>query len=70
MSVIWKTYYPRLLRRNHTFYMRGAIPRHLWYLSKRKEIRYSLKTSNYPDALFEMRTETIKADFFIELLKE
>lgn len=65
-----KSYYPRLLRRNHNFYVRVAIPRKLWYLSKKKEIRYSLHTSNYSEALFSMRCESIKADFFIEVLKD
>ena len=69
MKSIWKSYYPRLFRRNHNFYIRIAIPRELWYISKRKEIKYSLKTSNYADALFKMRCESIKADFFIHFLK-
>ena len=58
LKSIWKSYYPRLFRRNHNFYIRIAIPRELWYISKRKEIKYSLKTSNYADALFKMRCKT------------
>lgn len=66
----FKSYYPRLYRRNHIFYIRIAIPRDLWYISHKKEIRYSLHTANYVDALFDLRIEELKIDFFIQTLKD
>lgn len=59
----------RLFLRNHTYYIRVALPRWGWDLLKKKEIRYSLNTKNYYDALIRLRTESYKIDIYIDFLK-
>lgn len=61
---------PRLLLRNHTYYVRVAIPRNLTNLTKYKEIRYSLKTNDYRTAVEKLRRESYKLDLYIDFLKE
>ena len=60
--------YPRLAIKNHTYYIRVAIPRHLQKLAKRKEIRYSLGTSRYFEAIHKLRIESAKIDKYIKIL--
>lgn len=60
---------PRLLLRKHTYYIRVAIPRHIQYLAKRKEYRYSLDTKDYYAALSKLRAESFKIDLYIEFMK-
>ena len=48
---------PRLLLRKHSYYIRIFIPRKLQSVVKRKEIRYSLHTNNYFEALKKLRQE-------------
>lgn len=59
----------RLFLRNHTYYIRVALPRWGWDLLKKKEIRYSLNTKNYYDALIRLRAESYKVDIYIDFLK-
>lgn len=60
---------PRLLLREHTYYIRVAIPRGIQYLAKRKEYRYSLNTKDYYLALSKLRAESFKIDLYIEFIK-
>ena len=60
---------PRLLLREHTYYIRVAIPRGIQYLAKRKEYRYSLETKDYYLALSKLRAESFKIDLYIEFMK-
>ncbi len=60
---------PRLLLREHTYYIRVAIPRSIQYLAKRKEYRYSLDTKDYYVALSKLRSESFKIDLYIEFMK-
>lgn len=60
---------PRLLLRKHTYYIRVAVPRHIQYLAKRKEYRYSLDTKDYYVALSKLRAESFKIDLYIEFMK-
>lgn len=62
--------YPRLAIKNHTYYIRVAIPRHLQKLAKRKEIRYSLNTSKFSEAILKLRKESAKIDKYIKILKD
>lgn len=43
--------YPRLYRREHTFYMRIAIPRDVQIVALRREFLYSLMTTDYLTAI-------------------
>lgn len=60
---------PRLLLREHTYYIRVAIPRCIQYLAKKKEYRYSLGTKDYYVALSKLRSESFKIDLYIEFMK-
>lgn len=57
---------PRLLLRKHSYYIRIFIPRKLQSVVKRKEIRYSLHTNNYFEALKKLRQESAKIDSWLE----
>lgn len=59
---------PRLLLRKHSYYIRIFIPRKLQSVVKRKEIRYSLHTNNYFEALKKLRQESAKIDSWLEEL--
>lgn len=60
--------YPRLLRRNHTYYIRISIPRCLNNIVKSREIRYSLHTNDYFEALERLRRESYRADCLIRCI--
>ena len=60
--------YPRLAIKNHTYYIRVAIPRHLQKLAKRKEIRYSLNTSKFFEAIHKLRIESAKIEKYLKIL--
>lgn len=55
---------PRLILRKHTYYIRVALPRWAWRLTKKKEIRYSLATKDYYIALTKLRIESVKIDLY------
>lgn len=60
--------HPRLLRRNHTYYIRITIPRCLNNIVKSREIRYSLHTNDYFEALERLRRESYRADCLIRCI--
>ena len=57
----------RLVRRNHTYYLRARIPNSLVYLIHKSQFWYSLKTNNYQEALEKVRKESYKVDIAITL---
>ena len=59
----------RLIRRNHTYYLRARIPLNLVYLTHRVQFCYSLQTNNYYEALAKLSKESHKVDIKIDLLK-
>lgn len=59
----------RLVRRNHTYYLRARIPNSLVYLIHKSQFWYSLKTNNYQEALEKVRKESYKVDIAINLLR-
>ena len=59
----------RLIRRNHTYYLRARIPTHLTYLIHKAQFYYSLQTNNYKQALAKLSKESHKVDIKINLLK-
>ena len=59
----------RLVRRNHTYYLRARIPSALVYLIHKTQFWYSLKTNNYQEALEKVRKESYKVDIAINLLR-
>ena len=59
----------RLVRRNHTYYLRARIPTALVYLIHKSQFWYSLKTNNYYEALEKVRKESYKVDIAINLLR-
>ena len=50
----------RLIRRNHTYYIRARIPVALVYLVHRQEFQYSLQTNNYYEAIVKLSKESHK----------
>ena len=61
--------YPRLYRREHTFYMRIAIPRDVQIVALRREFLYSLMTTDYLTAIRLYHIESVAMDKFITLLR-
>ncbi|OQX94212.1 MAG: hypothetical protein B6I23_02150, partial [Rickettsiaceae bacterium 4572_127] len=61
-----KSVYPRLYRRNHSFYIRVGVPRKLQPIVKKKEIRYSLKTNDYYQGLIEVRKYSYLIDSYFQ----
>lgn len=59
----------RLVRRNHTYYLRARIPSSLVYLTHKTQFWYSLKTNNYYEALEKVRKQSYKVDIAINLLR-
>lgn len=59
----------RLIRRNHTYYLRARIPLNLVYLTHKVQFCYSLQTNNYYEALAKLSKESHKVDIKIDLLK-
>lgn len=59
----------RLVRRNHTYYLRARIPSALVYLIRKTQFWYSLRTNNYQEALEKVRKESYKVDIAINLLR-
>ena len=58
----------RLVRRNHTYYLRARIPNSLVYLTHKTQFWYSLKTNNYYEALEKVRKQSYKVDIAINVL--
>ncbi len=59
----------RLYVRQHTYYVRIAIPREVMYLAKKKQLCYSLHTKDYNEALRRLRKESAKADMLINYMR-
>ena len=60
----------RLVRRNHTYYIRARIPSSLVYLANSTQFWYSLKTNDYYEALAKLPKESHKVNVKINLLRE
>ena len=58
-----------LMRRNRVYYIRARIPNYLIYLIKTTELRYSLKTHNYYEALAKLPKESHKINLKINFLR-
>lgn len=59
----------RLIRRNHSYYLRARVPVNLVYLVHKREFYYSLQTNNYYEALAKINKESHKIDVKINILK-
>lgn len=62
--------YSRLYRRNHSYYIRARVPDSLRFLVKSSEIKYSLHTNNFWEALELLRKESYKIDLRLKLFKD
>lgn len=60
----------RLQLRNHTYYIRVSVPDSLKSLVKKNEIRYSLNTKSYLEALSKLRIESAKIEIYFSYLRE
>lgn len=60
----------RLVRRNHTYYIRARILSSLVYLANSTQFWYSLKTNDYYEALAKLPKESHKVNVKINLLRE
>lgn len=58
--------YPHLTIRNHTYYARFSIPKHLVEIAKRKNFYYSLYTKDYYEALHKVKEYAYKTDLLIQ----
>ena len=61
---------PRLAIRNHTYYIRYALPVSVWELMKKKEIRYTLGTKDYREAAQKIHKESLKISMFVDFIKK
>ena len=59
-------FYPNLQLRNHTYYARFSIPKHLVEIAKRKNFYYSLFTKDYYEALHKVKEYAYKTDLLIQ----
>lgn len=60
----------RLQKRGKFYYLRVAIPRNLSNIIGRKEIKYSLKTTCYQEALAKLRVKTAEIDWTIKTIRD
>ena len=60
----------RLHLRKNTYYIRIVVPNSIKDLVKKNEIKYSLKTNNYFDALSKLRIESAKIEMFFGFVRE
>ena len=60
----------RLVRRNHTYYIRAKVPDSLQILAGRREFKYTLHTNNYWEALALLRKESYRIDLKFNLLRQ
>ena len=60
----------RLHLRKNTYYVRIVVPNSIKDLVKKNEIKYSLKTNNYFDALSKLRIESAKIEMFFCFVRE
>ena len=61
---------PRLAIRNHTYYIRYALPKSVWDLMKKKEIRYSLGTKDHREAAQKVHKESLKINMFVDFTQK
>ena len=59
----------RLFLRKHTYYVRIAVPRDLFFIVKRNEVRYSLNTKNYYDACQKVRIISVMLDILFNKVR-
>ena len=59
-------FYPHLTIRNHTYYARFSVPKHLVKIAKRKNFFYSLFTKDYYQALHKVKEYAYKTDLLIQ----
>ncbi len=62
--------YPCLIFKRHHYYLRMAIPKHLWFLAKCKEICYTLGTSEQQIAVMRWKKEIFKVQSFLEVFED
>lgn len=60
----------RLVRRNHTYYIRAKVPDSLQILAGRREFKYTLHTNNYWEALALLCKESYRIDLKFKLLRQ
>ena len=60
----------RLHLRKNTYYIRIVVPNSIKDLVKKNEIKYSLKTNNYFDALSKLRIESAKIEMFFGFVRD
>lgn len=58
--------YPHLMIRNHTYYARFVVPKHLMEIAKRRNFFYSLYTKDYYDALHKVKEYAYKTDLLMQ----
>lgn len=58
--------YPHLTLRNHTYYARFYVPKHLVEIAKRKNFFYSLFTKDYYEALHKVKEYAYKTDLLVQ----
>lgn len=61
--------YPRLQNRNGTYYIRVKVPNDVRDALGKSEIRYSLKTKDYREAIRKLAVESIKVDKQIDVAR-
>lgn len=59
----------RLFLRKHTYYVRIAVPRDLFFIVKINEVRYSLNTKNYYDACQKVRIISVMLDILFNKVR-
>ena len=69
-TVEHKNYPHRLHLRNHTYYIRVALPVPVAKLAKKKQLCYTLRTKDYQKALILLRKESFKVDILIDSLRK
>ena len=60
----------RLQLRKHNYYVRVCLPPDVQKLAKKKEIRYTLNTKDYYEAIHLVRRESYKIDLLIASLRK
>ena len=59
-------FYPNLQLRNHTYYARFSVPKHLTGIAKRKNFYYSLYTKDYHQAIHKVKEFAYKTDLLMQ----
>ena len=68
--MVWNRTFNRLQLRKHSYYVRVSLPQDVQKLVKKKEIRYTLNTKDYYEAIHLVRRESYKIDLLIASLRK